>query len=147
MANTFKCRLVTPSARLVNDDVEYASVPLWDGLMGFLPGRAPFLARLGVGELVLSYPDTNKDVKGGERHFFLDGGFIQMNGKEMTILAERATPAEEINVQAAEAELRAAEQKGVPAGSKDPGAAQAALDQDRARARAKVRVAKGKGAI
>lgn len=148
MANkTFRCRLVTPTARLLNDDIEYASVPAWDGLMGFLPSRAPILARLGIGELTLKYPDTNHEVKGGERHFFLDGGFVQMNGTELTILAERAIAVEEINAQQAEAELREAMAKAVPDGTADRGAKQAQIDMERERARMKLHLAKAKTSI
>jgi len=144
---TFRCRLVTPAARVLNDDVEYASVPAWDGLMGFLPSRSPIVARLGIGELTLKYPDSNSDVKGGERHFFLDGGFVQMNGTELTILAEKAIAVEEINVQQAETELREAMAKSVPDGTGDRATRQAALDHDRERARMKLHLAKQKTSI
>ena len=51
MAKTFRCKLVTPSSALLDGQVSYANVPVWDGLMGIQPGRAPILARLGLGEL------------------------------------------------------------------------------------------------
>ncbi len=109
---TFRCKLVTPAASLVNDEVTYASIPAWDGLMGVLPGRAPILARLGMGELKLAFPTTEKGA-GGERSYFVDGGFIRMAADELMVLAENATPAEKLTVEAAEAELKAAgEMKG-----------------------------------
>ena len=70
---SFHCKLVTPTAALVNDRVTYASVPAWDGLMGFLPGRAPLLGRLGTGELRLEFADSEK-TKGGSRSFVISGG-------------------------------------------------------------------------
>jgi F-type H+-transporting ATPase subunit epsilon len=104
-AKVFQCKLVTPTAALVNEPVTYASVPAWDGLMGFLPGRAPMLGRLGVGELRLDFPDTEKG-EGASRSFVISGGVVRMDDDQMTILAEQAIPAEEISTAAAEAELK-----------------------------------------
>jgi len=107
LATTFRCRLVTPTAALVDEQVSYASVPAWDGLFGVQPGRAALLARLGTGELRLDYADSSKG-QGGSRTFVLDGGFVKMANNELTILAEAATAAETITVADAEAELKAA---------------------------------------
>jgi F-type H+-transporting ATPase subunit epsilon len=139
--STFRCRVVTPSASLVDERVLYASVPAWDGLMGVLPGRAALLARLGLGELRLDFPDTAQ-AKGGSRSYFIDGGFVRMTGDELTVIAEKATAVEELNAADAESELRAANAKIVPAGSKDAAQAQDAINQDRQRARVKVQLAK-----
>ncbi|MBS0195823.1 MAG: F0F1 ATP synthase subunit epsilon [Planctomycetes bacterium] len=102
---SFKCKLVTPAAALLEAEVSYASVPAWDGLIGFLPGRAAFLGKLGVGELRLDMADGSG--KGGHRSFMVDGGFIKMADDVMTILAERAIAAEDIAPGAAEAEIKA----------------------------------------
>jgi F-type H+-transporting ATPase subunit epsilon len=107
LANSFRCRLVTPTAALVDDQVKYASVPAWDGLFGVQPGRAALLARLGTGELRLDYADSGK-APGGSRTFVLDGGFVKMAGDELTILAESAVAAETLTPTDAEAELKAA---------------------------------------
>lgn len=111
MATSFRCRLVTPTAALVDDQMKYASVPAWDGLFGVQPGRAALLARLGTGELRLDYSENAKGMNGGQggsRTFVLDGGFVKMANNELTILAEAATPAETITLAEAEAELKAA---------------------------------------
>jgi F-type H+-transporting ATPase subunit epsilon len=83
------CKLVTPAAALIDAQVDYARVPCWDGLIGFQPGRAPFLARLGNGELRLDYTDGGRSAT-----FQVSGGFVKMANNELTILAEKATPAE-----------------------------------------------------
>jgi F-type H+-transporting ATPase subunit epsilon len=105
---SFRCKLVTPAAALVDDQVKYASIPAWDGLMGVLPGRAPILARLGMGELRLDFADTEKG-EGGTRSYLVEDGFIKMANNQLTILAERATPAENLTMAEAEAELAAAQ--------------------------------------
>ncbi|HLO39618.1 MAG TPA: F0F1 ATP synthase subunit epsilon [Phycisphaerales bacterium] len=138
---TFRCRLVTPTASLLDDAVTYASVPAWDGLMGFLPGRAPILAKLGCGELVLRFPDTDKG-QGGERSYVVDGGVVQMQGETLTILAEYAEAAEQINPADAQAELKTAMGKSAGSGT-GRAAAQEKIDRERERARVKVRIASG----
>lgn len=144
---TFRCKLVTPTNSLVDEDVTYASVPAWDGLFGVLPGRAPILARLGVGELRLAFPDASKHgAEGGERSFLVDGGFVQMAGESLTILAERAVAAETLTESDAAAQLKAAESKTVPADAADRQAARARIDRERAAARAAMKIARaGKG--
>jgi F-type H+-transporting ATPase subunit epsilon len=137
MADTFRCRLVTPDAELLSDAVTYASVPAWDGLMGFQPGRAPIVARLGMGELRLDFPGS----KGGSRHFFVDQGFVKMGDGELTILAEKAVPAERIAEQDAKAELAAAEARQVAPNVPDRLAAQDRITHERNAARTKLRLA------
>ena len=156
MAGTsFRCRVVTPTAALVDDRLTYASIPCWDGLMGVAPGRAPILARLGMGELRLDFADTAQ-AKGGSRTFLVDGGFVKMAGDELTILAEKAWSSESLTVAEAEAELKALESpKAAPAGAKagtgagavDAATRTAALARDKARARKKIQMAREKGAI
>jgi F-type H+-transporting ATPase subunit epsilon len=135
---SFRCKVVTPSAALADDTVSYASVPLHDGLMGFLPGRAPILAKLGVGELRLTIAEDSKG-HGGERSFVVAGGFAKMGDGVLTILAEQAVKGEEVSLADAEAEL----QKALSETPKDASPAAAdALREKRNLARAKVALAK-----
>lgn len=138
VANTFRCRLVTPAASLLDSEVAYASIPAWDGLMGFLPGRAPILARLGIGELTLETADKTA------RSFFVDGGFVQMNGQTLTVLAERAVPKEQLVASEVQAELKSLEARVVPDNAPNRQFQVEALNKDRERARVKLRVAGGK---
>jgi F-type H+-transporting ATPase subunit epsilon len=125
---TFHCRVVTPTEQLVEGEMTYASVPAWDGLFGVLPQRAPLLARLGLGELKLHHAAEGGSA-GGDRSFLVDGGFVKMADNKLTILAERAIPAEELTLTEAEAELAEAEARRMP----EDAAQQAAVRQDRAR--------------
>ena len=147
---SFRCKLVTPTAALVDEPLTYASVPLWDGLMGFQPGRAPILARLGLGELRLDFADTSMG-EGGSRAYLIEGGFAKMAEDQLTILAERATPSENITLAEAEAELRAADATTIPAeGTVTAAARQAAIEKrtkDRQRAMVKVQLAKSRDGI
>ncbi|MCC6285635.1 MAG: F0F1 ATP synthase subunit epsilon [Phycisphaerales bacterium] len=138
----FRCRVVTPTQQLLDDKATYASIPAWDGLFGVLPGRAPIIAKLGVGELAVEFPG------GGRRSFFIDGGFVRMSSGELTILADRAAKAEELVVSECEAEVKAAEARIVPADARDRQQAADRLSDERRASRAKLRVAvaaKGRG--
>jgi F-type H+-transporting ATPase subunit epsilon len=108
---SFRCKLVTPTAGLIDDKCVYASVPMFDGLLGVMPGRAPTLMKLGMGELRLDFADDAKmqgtGSKGGSRSFLIDGGFIKMANEELTILAEKAWATETLTKADAEAEARA----------------------------------------
>ncbi len=101
---TFQCRLITPEAQVLDEPVEQVIVPAWDGLFGVLADRAPVVARLGMGELRLDFADGAKG-KGGARSFFVDGGFVQMVGNRLTVLAAHAKAVEEITESDAKAEL------------------------------------------
>ena len=109
--NTITCRLVTPSKELLNEQVVYASVPAWDGLIGFQHGGASLVSRLGLGKLRLDFPSENGS---GSREFLIEGGFLEMSENELVILAEFAIAAEEIIETDAKAQLAEAEARIVP---------------------------------
>lgn len=109
--HTITCRLVTPDAELLNEQVTYASVPAWDGLIGFQHGGASLVSRLGLGKLRLDFP---ADAGSGSREYLIDGGFLEMGNNELVILAERAIAAEEIIESEARAQLAEAEARVVP---------------------------------
>jgi F-type H+-transporting ATPase subunit epsilon len=88
VAKTFRCRLITPTAQVLDDQVTYASVPAWDGLFGVLPDRAPIVAKLGKGKLRLDYPAGGA---GSSKTFAVEDGFVQMVNNKLTILATKAT--------------------------------------------------------
>lgn len=126
MANAFECRLITPEARLLDEACVSAVAPMHDGQMGVLPGRAPIVGRLGLGELRLTF------AKGGTRSYLVDDGFVQMAGNRLTVLASRAIPAETLNESEAQAELAEAQAR-APKDSAD--ADRVRRDRDRARAK------------
>lgn len=142
MAKSFRCRLVTPTASLVDEQVVYASIPAWDGLMGVLPGRAPILARLGLGELKIDFADSAKGA-GGSRSYVVDGGFLRMAGDSLTLLAERAFAAEAITAGEVEAELKQIEARQLPASGGERTAAVEKQRHDRKLAEMKLKAARG----
>ena len=106
MSNGDKLRLVivTPERTLLDEPVSALRFPLYDGDIGILPGRIPLIGRLGSGELKLTSST-------GERSFFIDGGFAQVQGSVVSLLTQRAIPVEDLSVAEAEKQLIAAQAK------------------------------------
>ena len=142
-AKSFRCRLITPVAQVLDEQVTSAIIPAWDGLFGVLPNRAPIVAKLGLGELTLDFADGGKG-RGGRRSFLVEDGFVQMVNNKLTILAAKAIPAESLTVADAQAELREAEAR-TPDASKNAKVEADRISADKARARMKVHLAQKSG--
>ncbi len=97
---TFTCKLITPEARLLDAEVTYAAVPMWDGSRGIMPRSGAIVGKLGPGELRLEFPGGN-----AARSWYVDGGFMQNVGDELTVLASGATQLDELDATDAKAEL------------------------------------------
>lgn len=104
MARSFQCTLVTPQRQLVDEEVVYASVPAHDGQMGVMPGRAPLVAKLGNGAMRLDLAHGG----GGPRWFYVSGGFVWMKENVLTLVAGEAVPAQEMDREEAQAQLKEA---------------------------------------
>ena len=102
MADQLRLVVVTPEKPLLDEPVSALRFPLYDGQIGILPGRAPLVGRLGYGELLVTTPQ-------GERSYYIDGGFVQVNGPVVSLLTHRAIPAKDVNPKEAEAILQKAE--------------------------------------
>lgn len=118
MPGTVRCKLITPEAALIDEEVVYASVPLWDGLAGVQSGAAPLVAKLGLGELRLDFPDS-QGAKGGSRSYYLKDGFLRLANNELTLLASDAVPVENLSESECAAALKEAEARVVPADATD----------------------------
>jgi len=136
VAETFRCTIVTPAAAVFDAEVRYASFPAWDGQVGVLYGQSPQLTRLGIG------PMRVDEAEGASRWYLVEGGFAQVHENVLTILTERATPAEELSVSQAEAELKDANARAI-AGGEDRVKVEA--DQRRARSGRALAQAAGSG--
>lgn len=142
---TFRCRLITPVSKIFDEPVKYVSLPAWDGLMGVLPNHAPLVAKLGLGELRVDFPDRD-GARGGRRTYLVEDGFVQMINNKLTILAGQAIPAETLVESEANAELAEAQARRPTPGS-DSARQMDQISRDRARARLKLRLARETRAI
>lgn len=131
MAKGFHCSIVTPTETVFDEEVAYASFPAWDGQQGVMAGQSPLLTRLGFGSLRLDF------AEGGSRWYLLEGGFAEVMNERLSLLTERATPAEKLSVEEAQAELAEARAR-VTADGED----RARVERDQQRALAKSALAK-----
>ena len=100
-SETFNCSVVTPERAVLECEAKFVALPAWDGEVGILKGRAPLLCKLGIGRLRIETAE-------GKHVLFVDGGFAEMLGEQLTILTENARAPKEIDRQVASADLEAA---------------------------------------
>ena len=110
--------IVSPDRSLVNETVDEVEIPGADGYFGVLPGHTPLMALLGTGELW--YRQGSEKV-----YLSIAFGFAEVQPDRVTILAQIAEKADEIDVVRAEAAKKRAEER----------LAQATADMDSERAR------------
>lgn len=126
MAETIQLEVVTPERQVVDEQAEYIEIPALTGYIGVLPGHAPLIAELAVGEI--NYK-TGSNVK----RLAVAWGFAEVLPQKVTILAETAERAEEIDVSRAQAAKQRAEDALRTAGVEGNPEAQAALQRATAR--------------
>ena len=111
--------IVTPERRLLAEEVDMVTLPGIEGQMGILRGHVPLLTTLDIGEIVLHKQNDT-------RHIAVGGGVVEVRPDKVTILAESAEHAEEIDIQRAEAARERARISLTEAGPRrDPSAAAA----------------------
>ena len=121
MAETIKLEIVTPERLVVDVAVQEVVIPGKSGYLGVLPGHAPLITELSVGEIAYC-------AEGQVKRLAVAWGFAEVLPDKVTILAETAEKAEEIDVARAQAEKQQAEEelrKAGPGGNAD---AEAALE-------------------
>jgi len=98
--------IVTPEKQLLREKVADLQMPGENGYLGILPGHAPLMTELGIGELSYHH-------RGGKEssHIAIIRGFAEVLPDRVTILAETAERAEEIDLERAKAALARAEKR------------------------------------
>lgn len=118
LPGAFELVVVTPERQLLRETAVELQLPGAGGCLGILPGHAPLMTELGIGELV--YRAAGKETA----HLTVIRGFAEVLGDRVTVLAETAERAEEIDAARAEAAKARAEKRLV---ARDPN-----IDWDRA---------------
>lgn len=96
MADTLQVEIVTPEHKVVDDHATELTMPGKNGYLGILPGHAPLITELSVGEI--SY----RTEAGKLKFLSVAWGFAEVLPNKVTILAETAERAEDIDVARAE---------------------------------------------
>ncbi len=97
----FKLTLVTPEKKIVTDqELEEITLPAFMGELNILPGHAPLMTTLEAG--VLSYR-----LKGQPAHeIAISSGYCQVSGDSVSVLAEHAKEASEVDVRSDEEQIK-----------------------------------------
>jgi F-type H+-transporting ATPase subunit epsilon len=94
--------IVTPEARVYSETIDTVVIPTVEGEVGILPGHIPLVAQLGAGEL--------RATKGGVTQLLIvGGGFAQVSGDKVSILADSAIHEEKIDENAVAEAMKRAE--------------------------------------
>jgi F-type H+-transporting ATPase subunit epsilon len=137
MAGKLLLEVVTPEHMLLSKQVDEVIAPGSDGEFGVLPGHAAFLTTLKIGELQYKIGDTWSFMS-------VLWGYAEVNPSKVTILAEIAEKAEDINVERAAQKVAEAEQRlqtgGLPSDVKE---AQISLEKARLRKKIAERAHRG----
>lgn len=104
MAEVFQLEIVTPEKKVVETAAEEIQIPSKNGYLGILPGHAPLITELSVGEI--TYREN-----GTEQKLAVAWGFAEVLPKKVTILAETAERPSEIDVERAREAKQRAEQR------------------------------------
>ena len=103
MAEKLKVELVTPYKKILSEEVDEITATGALGEFGVLPGHAPFLTSLKIGELAYK--------KGGQTfHLALNWGYFEVESDMITVLVETAERSDEIDLERAKAALGRAEE-------------------------------------
>lgn len=126
MAGAIQLEIVTPERLVVNDTADDVQIPGKSGYLGILPGHAPLITELAVGEIAYRRA-------GQIRRLAVAWGFAEVLSEKVTILAETAEKAEEIDVSRAQVAKQRAEEELRKAGPAGNAEAQAALERAKTR--------------
>ena len=126
MAGAIKLEIVTPERMVVSDTADEIQIPGKSGYLGVLPGHAPLITELAVGEITYR-------SEGQLKRLAVAWGFAEVLPDKVTILAETAERADEIDVNRAQAAKQKAEEELRQAGPSGNAEAQGALQRANAR--------------
>jgi len=98
--------VVTPERQLAREAVVEVTIPGLEGALGVLPGHAPLMTELGIGELSYRTGTSSEPIS-----LSVIRGFAEVLADHVTVLAETAERAEEIDVARAEAAKARAEKR------------------------------------
>jgi F-type H+-transporting ATPase subunit epsilon len=104
MADRLRLELATPARLVFTEEADEIVVPGIEGYFGVLPGHAPLLALLGVGEVTVRAGRT-------ERYLAVTGGFAEVGPERVMILADTAEGPDEIDATRARAARERAESR------------------------------------
>jgi len=102
MTPTFTVTIATPERQVLSEEVTGLSVPTTDGEITIMARHLPLVTTLKAGEVVLRHEDE-------EKPYAIGGGFLEMDGQKVTILADTAEHVTELDEQRVQEAISRAE--------------------------------------
>lgn len=127
-----KLEIVTPEKRVFDAEVDSVTVPTASGEAGIFPNHAPLVSALKPG--ILSYSQ-----KGSSEKLAVSGGFVEVSGNKVSVLADTAETSDEIDVDSARTDRETAE-KALAAAASSPVEENAPLQQKLDSANARIAI-------
>ncbi len=128
MADSFEIEIATPERSIAKETVVRAQIPGKDGYLGILPDHAALISELGIGTLSYATAQGTRSVVA------VHGGFVEVLGNHVSVLADLAEPGVEIDIQRAQRALeRSSQELTNPSDGCDPAYALAAVMRAEAR--------------
>ena len=104
-SGSVRCVIVTPEQTSLDTLARSVTLPLFDGLRGVAHGHSPFIGRLGAGEVrIVGEQGGRGDAT---RRLFVEGGFVEVAHDTITVITQRAVPADTVDAVAARKEFEA----------------------------------------
>jgi len=95
------CIVVTPEQTVCEEPADFVALTLFDGEVGIARAHTPLIGRLGCGEMRI--------VRGDQTvRYYIEGGFVEVLKDVVSVLTQRAVPAEDLDAAVAEEQLTAA---------------------------------------
>ena len=98
-----RCVITTPESTVLDTRAAFVSLPLFDGQRGVGRGHAPFIGRLGAGEVRIVGAEGG--AADAVRRAFVEGGFVEVGQNVVTVITQRSIPGENLDAATARAEL------------------------------------------
>ncbi|MDX2250931.1 MAG: F0F1 ATP synthase subunit epsilon [Nitrospira sp.] len=130
MAGKILLEVVTPEKQLLSQQVDEIIAPGSEGEFGVLPGHCHFLSTLKIGELRYRVGDQMN-------HMAILWGYAEVTPTKVTVMAEIAEKAEDIDVERAAAKVEEAERR-LQAGGLPSEVKEAQISLEKARLRKKI---------
>jgi len=96
-----KCIVVTPERTVCEEAADFVALTLFDGEIGIARSHTPLIGRLGCGEMRIVRDQQTV-------RYYVEGGFVETLNNVVSVLTQRAIPAEELDEAVAEEQLAAA---------------------------------------
>ncbi len=131
-----KLEIVTPEKRVLDANVDSVTITTATGEAGILPNHVPLISALKPG--ILTYTANGATAK-----LAVSGGFVEVNGNTVSVLADTASKADEIDLDAAKSDRESAEMA-LTAAASGPLEENEAVREQLAAANVRISLASGK---